>query len=272
MNWPFLEFILLPSSSSDSEISESELSSEIASPCMGFIVIVKAESSQRAIDTPLKRITENTQTSIMSVVGCELPAANIESIYSCTNLCDQWSVILIGVLVRHAVVTWHVRKFCYLNKGLATLSVPIISTPSLLMLVLMSKVVERVSSPSISISSWSGFNEGNTITLQVSKLCNSAEMRSPIRLITLTLTVPKICTPRFISGYVTKLFELPNKVKSKKLWMILVCIHKKKSEKNGTVNNKSNSFLKYLKLRNLGFFPVGLLNFFDYGQKLFWLD
>ncbi|KAI9575653.1 hypothetical protein GQX74_013485 [Glossina fuscipes] len=69
------QFILLPSSSSDSEISESELSSEIASPCMGFIVIVKAESSQRAMDTPLKRITENTQTSIISVVGCELPAA-----------------------------------------------------------------------------------------------------------------------------------------------------------------------------------------------------
>uniref|UniRef100_A0A1A9ZMH8 Uncharacterized protein n=1 Tax=Glossina pallidipes TaxID=7398 RepID=A0A1A9ZMH8_GLOPL len=72
---PFLEFIALPSSSSDSEISESELSSEIASPCMGFIVIVKAESSQRAMDTPLKRITENTQTSIISVVGCELSAA-----------------------------------------------------------------------------------------------------------------------------------------------------------------------------------------------------
>uniref|UniRef100_A0A1A9VL45 Uncharacterized protein n=1 Tax=Glossina austeni TaxID=7395 RepID=A0A1A9VL45_GLOAU len=168
----------LPSSSSDSEISESELSSEIASPCMGFIVIVKAESSQRAMDTPLKRITETTQTSIISVVGCELSAAKYK---------------------------------------LATLSVPIISTPSLLILVLMSKVVERVSSPSISISSWSGFNEGNTITLQVSKLCNSAEMRSPIRLITLTLMVPKICTPRLISGYVTKLFELPNKVKKQKI-------------------------------------------------------
>lgn len=98
----------LPSSSSSSEVSSlSELLSLIsdaALSCIGFIVIVRAESSQskasavtlndscsslplfkRTIEIPTKSITKKTQMAIIKIVEWELWAVEREGMYLLLN-------------------------------------------------------------------------------------------------------------------------------------------------------------------------------------------